>query len=451
MRQASELRVLVVEDTARKMEVIVSALMDRKVGGDDVDIQIETATCYSEAQSLLEKKYFDIIILDLKIPIVPGGEERLENAKALYDFVRKGTALSKPFYIVGLTSVKEEEVSKVFEENANFSIHQFDDEGQWLEKLSSRIEFVVGAKAGLLSYLSNNSGIDVIVVTARRRNEFDPIVDAIQWVGKFHRPRPALGGMANEFGFVRLNEETEVSLGIVCLDEMGLSHASAIVANLISMFRPRHLAMLGMCCGLQKMPHPENARQGMKCKLGDVVVATGTCCWDEGKYEDSDPVLTTSPFFNNRAVTKLPDREFWRSVDRYLDKEQDDIEAEIADFYRSQDLGAVQKKLIGDVKFSPDATLHWGLIVSGACVIDSGDMIDAISKRFPSAIALEMEAHSVYAAADCCTGLRPKTLVIKGVADFGDGTKAKPVQAMASIGSYIAYLKILQSEYSPKN
>ena len=188
MRQNSELRLLVVEDTPPKMEAIIALLKSHEIGGAGVAIQIEQATCFSEAQSLLEKNYFDVIILDLKIPVMPGGDERLENARALYDFVKKG-ALSKPFYIVGLTSVNEDEVRTVFEENANFSIHQFDGEGKWLSQLSSRVEFVVGAKAGLSSYLSNNSGMDVLIVTARWRNEFDPIVKAIDWVGGFHQPK----------------------------------------------------------------------------------------------------------------------------------------------------------------------------------------------------------------------------------------------------------------------
>lgn len=429
------------------MKGIIALVKSQGMGGPGIAVHVEQATCFSEAQSLLEKNYFDVIILDLKIPIMPGGDARLENAKALYDFVKKG-ALSRPFYIVGLTSVEENEVRTVFEENANFSIHQYDTEGKWLTKLSSQVEFVVGAKAGLSSYLRNNSGIDVLIVTARRRNEFDPIVKAIEWVGDFHQPRSVLAGMVNEFGFIKLNPATELSVGVVCLDEMGLSHSAAMVANIINMFRPRHLAMLGMCCGLKKITDPDNPHKGALCKLGDIVIAAETCCWDEGKYEDNDPILNGSPFFNNRAVTKSPEREFWRSVDRYLDRDQEKIETNVAEYYRKQDLAKIQRQLIGDVKFSPDASLHWGLIVSGACVIDSNDMIGSITTRFPLAKALEMEAHSVYAAADCCMGLRPKTLVVKGVADFGDGTKAKPVQAIASVGSYLAYKLILENEYS---
>ena len=86
-------------------------------------------------------------------------------------------------------------------------------------------------------------------------------------------------------------------------------------------------------------------------------------------------------------------------------------------------------------------------MVSGACVIDSESLIGTIEARFPRAFGLEMEAHSIYAAVECAIGLKPRTLVIKGVADFGDGTKAKPVQALASVGAYLTYRAILENQY----
>ena len=114
--------------------------------------------------------------------------------------------------------------------------------------------------------------------------------------------------------------------------------------------------------------------------------------------------------------------------------------------YESFNLSEVRSGLIGDVVFSSEASVHWGTIVSGACVIDSEEMIKKIEARFPRAIGLEMEAHAVYSAAACTIGFRPNTVVIKGVADFGNGTKAKPLQAMASQASYRVFARILQDE-----
>ena len=451
MRKSEELKILVVEDTAIKLEKIIEAIENSKLSELDVVVDLHTATCFSEAQSQLEQDYYDAIVLDLKIPIMPGGEARLEHSKSLFEFV-KDVAPYKPFYVLGLTSVPEEEIGDEFIETANFSIRRFEEDGDWLDQLVNRIGFVVGAKSGLSHYLNNNSGLDVLIVTARKRNEFDPILSSIDWLGGYSAPKPELGDIRNSFGRISLDGKNSISVGMICLDEMGLSHSAAVVAGTVSLCRPRYLAMLGMCCGLKKIMDPEAdaIAQGARCKLGDIIVARETCCWDEGKYEENDPSLLGSAFFNNRAVDKFPDQDFWRRVDRFLDEAQDELSQEVKELYETFDLKKVRKQLVGDVKFSPDASIRWGTVVSGACVIDSGEMIEKIEHRFPRAIGLEMEAHSVYSAAACTIGLKPNVLVIKGVADFGDGTKAKPVQAMASIGSFLVFKKLLQAEICSK-
>ena len=448
MRYSEQVKILIVEDTPEKLVSIVKSIETCRLANNGILLSLATATCFSEAQSKLQSDYYDAIVLDLKIPIMPGGESRIEHSRSLFEFVQDVSPY-KPFYVLGLTSVPLDEVGRDFIETANFTIRRFDDEKDWLELLVSRISFVLGAKAGLSHYLSNSSGVDVLVFTARKKNEYDPIVSCIDWLGGYNAPKPELGDIRNTFGSISLGEGASTSMGVVCLDEMGLSHSAALVSGIVSILRPRYLAMLGMCCGLKKIVHPgsEVVPKGAICKLGDVIVARETCCWDEGKYEDNDLSLLSSPFFNIRAVDKFPDPDFWRRVDRVLDERDSDIAKSIKELYSGYDLEKVRKELTGGVLFSPDASVHWGTIVSGACVIDSNEMIEKIEKRFPRAIGLEMEAHSIYSAAACTIGLRPRTLVIKGVADFGDGTKAKPVQAMASKASYVVFKQILQEEF----
>jgi|GEM_PF-2389004 len=447
MRESEEIRILIVEDVEEKARKIEESLRESGFHSENVTLSLARADSFSSAQSVLEKQFFDIVILDLKIPVFRGGEPSLENSKLLYEFIRD-VAPSKPFFVLGLTSVPQQEVEASFQETPNFSICRFESSNKWLEHLVDRIGFVIGAKSGLSDYLNNNYGVDAIIVTARKRNEFDPILSTIEWVNDFNAPKAVLGEVHNRFGYVELAPGVEISLGIVCLDEMGLSHSAAVTANLVSTFRPKHLAMLGMCCGLKKIVQPGAPEKGGTCKLGDIVVARDTCCWDEGKYEDDDPNLVNSAFFNNRAVNKSPKAEYWRNVDRFLDANDTELAKIVKQLYEQEDLQSVRQRLIGGVQFDPSASIHWGTIVSGPCVIDSEEMITTIEQRFPRAIGLEMEAHSIYSAVDCSIGVKPHVLVIKGVADFGDGTKAKPVQAMASAGSYLVYREILKNQMS---
>jgi hypothetical protein len=61
-------------------------------------------------------------------------------------------------------------------------------------------------------------------------------------------------------------------------------------------------------------PGADDILQGAICKLCDVIVARETCCWNEGKYQNNDPSLLGSAFFNNRAIDKAPHPEFWRRI-----------------------------------------------------------------------------------------------------------------------------------------
>jgi hypothetical protein len=60
-------------------------------------------------------------------------------------------------------------------------------------------------------------------------------------------PKPELVEIRNSFGRLSLDSKNSVLFGIICLDEMGLSHSAAVVAGSIFLLRSRHLAMLGMC------------------------------------------------------------------------------------------------------------------------------------------------------------------------------------------------------------
>lgn len=444
MRESENISILVVEDNPSKLASVTQELRNASFESANVKLDIHIANCFSSAQKQLTDRFFDIVILDLMIPVTKSGEARLETGKELYRSIRT-SQLPKPFHIVGLTSASIGAVANVFKSEPGLNIQRFDETGIWLGDLVERVDFVVGAKSGLLNHLGNSYGIDVLMVTARKRNEYDPIYERLAWHGDISTQDSRLAGRHNAFGRVELRGGKVLSAGLVCLDEMGLSHSAALVSSMIGMYRPRYLAMLGMCCGLKKCPDPNGDADRARTKLGDVVVASQTYCWEDGKYSDAE--IAGSTFFNNRAIHKQPGVEFWKRVNRFLDQAGSRVEKEIEGFYRSNDLKKIRSGLRGGVKFRTNSLVHRWPIVSGPCVVDSDALIKEIEGRFPQAFALEMEAHSIYSAADCCIGVAPNVLVIKGVADFGDGTKAKTLQPLASAASFDVFKAILESEY----
>lgn len=191
--------------------------------------------------------------------------------------------------------------------------------------------------------------------------------------------------------------------------------------------------MPGMCCGFRD-------QEGSETKLGDVIIARQTANWDEGMYEANGNRAIDDPFFQNRTKERSPSADFDEDICRVLESQWSSIEKELMDYYLTPDA----RKLTDKVKdFDATATLHFGLLLSGSSVVNSISKLAEIRKRFSTSVGLEMEAHSVYVAMNCLTGIRPKSVVIKGVADYGDGSKTKVVQKVASAASFLVLKRLL--------
>ena len=217
------------------------------------------------------------------------------------------------------------------------------------------------------------------------------------------------------------------------MQETGLSMSAALAGYLVSLLRPRFVFMLGMCCGLNDKKSPS------KSVLGDVIVANETACWDEGKY--SDELNAQDPFYV-RSVTRTPENSFRLRVSGLIEINSGDIMKELNSVSELFNLEKIKAECGEQIAAEPK--LHLGLILSGSSVVDSVKQVDMIRQRFPSAIGLEMEAHSIYCAVDAAIGIRPFALVIKGVADHGQGKKNKSAQPWASAMSYATAKKFLE-------
>lgn len=427
------IKMLIVEDDLDKFAIIASNFSKFNSESKLLSITIDHAKDILEATESFTKNYYDVVILDLKLPLSSGNGDdcNVDNSKGFYSHVLKSD--KKPFLIVGLTSLKPEEYVNIFETHSTFNIETFSAGSDvWFKNIVSRIEFVAGARQALSTVMANNFNFDVIILVARENNEFDPIVDTVDWLGDFHTENPLVGHRKNAFGRVRIGSKI-LDIGIICLGEMGLSITSAITTQLVHIFRPRYFAMLGMCCGFKDEGYA-------KTKLGDVIIARQTANWDEGMYDGQYGTEVDEPFFVNRTKEKSPSSEFEADIDRVLESQWGDISENIKDYYLSPEARKFTDQVDG---FDANPEIHFNLLLSGSSVINSVSKISEIRKRFSTSVGLEMESHSIYVATNALTGIRPKSVVIKGVADYGDGTKTKAVQKVASVASYKVLKAIL--------
>jgi nucleoside phosphorylase len=132
---------------------------------------------------------------------------------------------------------------------------------------------------------------------------------------------------------------------------------------------------------------------------------------------------------------------FRKKVEGCIEVKSSEIEMRLKEQAKTFDVKKIKGLCAEEVTDEP--RIYFGMMLSGSSVIDSVSQVGIIRRRFPSAIGLEMEAHAVYCAVESGMGAKPSALVIKGVADHGQGKKNHAAQKMASSMSYFVAMEIL--------
>ncbi len=162
------IKVLVVDDLQSKRERIVKAILDNH---DIFEKNIVQAKCVNEAKKILYQEYFDLMILDLVLPVEEGGESNAKNATGLLNNIEINPSIHPPIHIVGISGYKDQ----VEEHHQDFSkklwnlIDYEENSSTWEDQLQSiifhlvkiRQQFISASFANqseiVIDYLENNS------------------------------------------------------------------------------------------------------------------------------------------------------------------------------------------------------------------------------------------------------------------------------------------------------
>jgi nucleoside phosphorylase/CheY-like chemotaxis protein len=417
---ASRFSILVIEDTPAKVDVIQEKLRSRL---SNLDLHIDVVASLVEALKRLEQTYYDFVILDILIPAV-AFNPRAENSRTIIEQLASGQLIT-PACVVGLTAYEEEyrTESRYYAENL-FSIERYKlDSEEWIDNIATKIRFVSKWKAAYSRAYSSNYDYDLVLMTARFDNEFRPIVQNIEWASG---PNEEINLFRNKkllTGTVRFGDRV-LRVGAFCIGEMGMSAAAAAATQLVHQLRPRMLLMLGMCCGFRQ----EKCQS--KSKLGDIIIARSAACWDEGRYGE----LEKESFFFNRALPLSVHDDLDSLISSLVETEMAAFQASMKRTWSERRSILLRKEFAEDTGEYPEP--KYGLLLSGSSVVAHELKGDEIIDRFPNALGLEMETFAVYKAAALTVGVKPIVLSIKGVADFGNGSKHKKFQGLASRLSY---------------
>lgn len=408
------MRCLIVDDSAEKVTQI-SELLGREFGDDAVKIET-VGSVYEAAQKMREYAY-DLLLVDLNLPIRAGsGPVPDGGVKLLRQVMRATGDLKRPLFIVGVTAFEEfaEKDLKDFSSQGWAMVHYDAASSSWESTIANHCR-QIAAIQNRYKYSSEPS-IDVCICTALAEPELKACKNLLGARVDSH----------NRFGrtfdiYEISSEGRSITCCLASATEMGIAGISSLATQLVCGLRPRICILTGICAGI-------------KSEIGDIVIAESSLNYETGKYKQAEESL---------EVVFDPEPRYLTCTPRLLDALRTYSSERKANI-----LGLPARFPGTDAPKAPHVGI--GPVACGAAVIESSDIIDDLRFQNRKLEGLEMESYGFYLA---CRNAHPgvEYAMIKAVCDTGRPPKEDRYQAYASfLGACftIEFIKDLMSRKS---
>jgi len=401
------MRVLIVEDDAVKYGKVREAIEAWGVDPKGISHVVNAA----DAVQALTHSAYDLMLLDVNLPRRHGEGTHRGGGLLVLKELQDDQNLNQPRHIVGMTAYDDvvSEFGGKFVDQLLSLIHYREDVDGWIKQLRGLLDHMQRSSASHRFSDGVTYGYDLAIVCAlpleldalkslpldwtELRFSFD---ETIYWVGKFETIR----GVKS----------------VVCAScpRMGMPAAAVTATKMIIQFRPRYMAMAGICAG----------RSG-KTEIGDVVVADPSWDYGNGKIEGSDDGPKFKP-----SAHQLP-------LDPDIATAAQALTSDVAWFAK------LKQDYMGP-KPNTEVTVRTAPMASGAAVVADASLFAEIVDRQRDVLALEMEAYGIFAACQGSGRPRPLTVVAKAVCDFADKNKGDDYQSFAAYTSANVLIELLR-------
>lgn len=391
---------LIVEDNDRKFEHIKAAV--HEAVGRDAAI-IERAASSSQAAGSLETIQYDLLVLDLNLPVQADSRPKKDQGiRLLRQLLKGGPRFQRPAHILGLTAYEEllGSFSEEFSAEGWQLIRYDESSSEWSDTLQNKVRHIAELER---NRTSDEFDYDLAILTALKPIELEAVLalDA-SWKQVVNR-----GDSTIYYGGVFRKDNLTKRVIAAAAFEMGMPASAALTTKVVIAFRPRYLAMAGVAAGI-----------GMN--FGDVLIADQSWDYGSGKRRASD----TDPSSNTIA----PAPNYIR-IDSGLKETLEDFVTR-----RKEVIAAIQSRWRGN-PVSTVLKAQVGAVASGAAVLEDQRAIQEIQSHNRKVIGVEMETYGVYLAARLAPAPRPIYFSAKSVCDFGAPPKTDEHQRYAAFTS----------------
>jgi CheY-like chemotaxis protein len=272
-------QILIVEDDTRKygeMREVLSAI------NGDAD-EIDLAVCGSEALVKLAKRRYDLLLLDVNLPRRFGEQPARGGGLEVLREINRTEVYLRPRYIVGVTAYDDvvDEFGAEFDENLWSLVHYNQMSNRWVAQLRQKASYIQALRKSDNFSDGVTFGWDLAIISAVEI-EFEAIrrLDCSwQRLRVQHDQTRYLSGTAQ-------GVRSPFSIVAATAPRKGMAASSVLSSKIIQQFRPKYIAMVGICAGQRK-----------KTRIGDIIVVDPTWDWGSGKIisGDNGPVFLPSP------------------------------------------------------------------------------------------------------------------------------------------------------------
>jgi len=404
------IQILIVEDNSAKRINIKKAILEIANVKEESIVLVPNV---KEAKRVLYEEFFDLMILDLVIPIEEGEDASALNGVKFLDTINSNPSIKPPIHIIGLTSYtdKVSEFRDEFNSRLWHLIEYKADSSAWHDKLTSIIYHLVRTRERYVKERITKELYDIAIMTALPSPEFEALLrlNGARWE-RFQVEDDVTQYYKTTF----VNSEKSRTVVAATADQMGMTASSHLATKMILYFRPKYLLLAGITAGIKDKD----------LGFGDILIAEQS--WDYGSGK----------------IVEVRDDDSEGIVDLEFEPDTRDIQlnselkAKVTSFKLScgSILDSIQNDWPGD-KPKTRLQLHLGPLASGSYVISSAEKLNEIRRQQRKMIGVEMETFGVYYAAAHSSKPDTKAISIKSVCDYASSKKNDKYQKYAAYTS----------------
>lgn len=410
--------ILIVEDNTDKLKEIIQTIehidaLKNLKSEDYIDHEIDGLG----ARKKMKEKNYDLLILDIAIPLRKSENIDAEGGLKLLDEILKREGYKIPIHIIGLTALEEiyAKASSNFASQILSVIKYSNTDIEWQSKLMNGVEQRITAKVSAAT-AALNYDYDIAIINAVE-TEFH----AVKALSKDWNRVAVQSDSTSYFETTFSKDDKQFRVVAACAHQMGMNASAVLSLKMIHNFRPKYLFMTGIMASVKDI-----TSHG----YGDIIVADES--WDGGAgkiTEDENGITVFLPTANHiRLNTDISQKI--RSI-----KDNPTLLRSIKDKWKPNSVP------------NTELTVHIGSVTSVAGVIENKAIIDELKKQDRKLLGLEMETFGMYYSAANCSHPKPLAAIsLKSISDFANTSKNDLYQSYASYTSAQVMYEFIISE-----